>query len=233
MSDAVNRHSKARTAPSHKNFVAISHNNYSAVIYSVSRSAHASTEGGALVDGGSNGGIARSEMCIIEKYDNGRTVDIEGINHHRMCRIPLGAAGAVVRTQHGPAIAIVHNYALIGTGKTIHSVGQMEAFNHRVYDKSTRVGGKQSIHTFDGYILPLNIRMGLPYLSMRPFTDDEWDTLPQFHLTSEAEWDPTTLERESDDDEEWYDALSEETGIPVEGNLQSAGRVRETNYPVP
>jgi hypothetical protein len=149
MSDAVNRHSKARTNSSRKNFAAISHNNYSSVIYSVSRSAHASTEGDALVDGSTNGGIAGNEMRIIKKYDNGRTVDIEGIDRHRMCRIPLGAAGAVVRTQRGPAIAIVHNYALISTGKTIHSVGQMEAFNHRVYDKSTRVGGKQSIHTFD------------------------------------------------------------------------------------
>jgi hypothetical protein len=76
-------------------------------------------------------------MRVIEKYDNGRTVDIEGINQHCMYRIPLGTAGAVVNTQRGPVIAIANNYALIGAGKMIHSVGQLEAFNHRVYDKST------------------------------------------------------------------------------------------------
>jgi hypothetical protein len=38
--------------------------------------------------------------------------------------------------------------------------------------------------------------MGLPYLSMQPFTDEEWDTLPHIVLMSEVEWDPTTLERE-------------------------------------
>jgi hypothetical protein len=139
-----------------------------------------------------------------------------------MCRIPLGSAGAVVNTQRGPVIAIANNYALIGTGKTIHSVGQMEAFNHRVHYKSTRVGGKQSIHTFDGYILPLNIRMGLPYLSMRHFMDEEWDTLPHILLTSEDEWDPTTLDRELNDDDDWYNALLEEIAHRYpSGNLQA------------
>ena len=222
MSEAINRNSK-KPGSTRKTNVAISHVNYSSVLYSVSRSAHVSTTGGALVDGGSNGGLAGSEMRVIETYDNGRTVDIEGIDRHRMCRIPLGSAGAVVKTQLGPAIAIVHNYALIGTGKTIHSVGQIEAFNHRVYDKSTRVGGQQSIHTFDGYILPLNIRMGLPYLSMRPYTDEEWDTLPHIILTSEADWDPTTLDRELDDDEDWYDALSEEPDYPLKGIFNRRG----------
>jgi hypothetical protein len=33
-----------------------------------------------------------------------------------MCQIPLGSAGVVAKTQLGPAIAIVHNYTLIGQG---------------------------------------------------------------------------------------------------------------------
>jgi hypothetical protein len=89
MSDAVNRHSRNKGGSTRSTNVAISHVNSSSVLYSVSRSAHVSTKGGALVDGGSNGGLAGSEMRVIEKYDNGRTVDIEGIDRHRMCRIPL------------------------------------------------------------------------------------------------------------------------------------------------
>jgi hypothetical protein len=222
MSEAINRHSKGHNAV-RKTFVSISHHSRPPILYSVSRSAHVSTYSGALIDRGSNGGLAGSEMRVIETYDNGRTVDIEGIDRHCMCHIPLGTAGAVRKTQLGPAIAIAHNYALIGTGKTIHSVGQIEAFNHRVYDTSTRVGGQQSIHTADGYVLPLNIRTELPYLSMRPFTDDEWDTLPHIILTSEIDWDPTTLDRELDDDDEWFDALSDEVDYPLKGIFNLRG----------
>jgi hypothetical protein len=84
MSDAVNRHSKNKPVPLRKTKVAISHVNSSSVLYSVFRSAHVSTKGAALVDGGSNGGLAGSEMRVIDTHDNGHTVNIEGINRHRM-----------------------------------------------------------------------------------------------------------------------------------------------------
>jgi hypothetical protein len=127
-----------------------------------------------LINSSSNGGLAGKEMCVIKTYDNGHTVDIEGIDRHCMCQVPLGTAGAIVKTQLGLAIAIVHNYTLIGQGRTIHSVGQIEAYHHCMYNKSIKVGGLQSIHTVDGYILPLNIHMGLLYLSLRPFTDHSY-----------------------------------------------------------
>jgi hypothetical protein len=70
--------------------------------------------------------------------------------------------------------------------------------------------------------------MGLPYLSMRPFTDDEWDTLPHIILTSEIDWDPTTLARELDIDDEWFDALTDEIDYPLKGifNLQGEYKKR-------
>jgi hypothetical protein len=62
--------------------------------------------------------------------------------------------------------------------------------------------------------LPLNIRMALPYLSMGPYTDAEWDTLPHIVLTSERDWNHSILDRELDDDENWFDALNEEVEYP-------------------
>jgi hypothetical protein len=85
-----------------------------------------------------------------------------------------------------------------------------------VYDKSIKVGGLQSIHTFEGYILPLNICMGLLYLSMHPFTDEEWDLVPHIILTSEREWYPSYLD-ELDSNEKWFDTLSEEVEYPLKG----------------
>jgi hypothetical protein len=87
---------------------------------------------------------------------------------------------------------------------------------------SIKVGGLQLIHTFDGYILPLNICIGLLYLSMCPFTDEEWDSLPHIILMSEREWDPSSLDRELDNDEK-FDALMEEVEYPLKGIFNLRG----------
>jgi hypothetical protein len=147
---------------------------------------------------------------VHRKHANGRTMDIEAIVRQRMCRTPIGTAGAVVNTQPGSVI-----------GKTVHSVGQIEAFQHGVYDKPTRVGGKQSIPmvTSEADWYPTTLDKdewdSLPHIDLTsaagwyPTTldKDEWDNLHHFSLTSADNWDPNKLDRELDDD----DALTDET----------------------
>jgi hypothetical protein len=182
--------------------------NSHSVIYNIS--AHASKSCGALVDRGANGGIAGSDIRVINK--TGRTVDVQGIDNHRLNSIPIVTAGAVIKTQQGPVIGIFHQYAYTGKGKSIHSPAQMESFKIEVDDKSAKVtNGKQRISTPDGYTIPINIRSGLPYISMRPYTDAEWSTLPHVILTADTDWDPSIIDNEIDDDETWYDA---QTDIP-------------------
>lgn len=147
---------------------------------------------GTLIDRGANGGIVGQDMRVIEKST--RTVNVQGNDNHQLTNIPLVTAGAVVTSQKGDIIAIVHQYAYTGKGKSIHSSGQLEWFRQHVDDKSRRVGGKQTIITVDGYVLPLHVRDGLPYLDMRPYTDAEWETLPHVIMTSEDTWDPSVLD---------------------------------------
>ena len=78
-------------------------------------------------------------------------------------------------------------------------------------------GGLQRIQTNDGYVHPLDIKGGLPYISIRPYTDKEWETLPHVIWTSDEEWDPTVLDHTIKDDEEWYDATTD----MQEGIIQS------------
>ena len=59
-------------------------------------------------------------------------------------------------------------------------------------------GGRQRITTADGYIFPLSIRQGLPYLKMRAYTTDEYNTYPHVIMTSDKEWDPTLFDNEVD-----------------------------------
>jgi hypothetical protein len=112
--------------------------NTAAVIYNI-LSCHTAGKG-ALVDRGANGGIAGDDVRVIAK--TGRSVDIQGIDNHRINEIPIVTAGGVINTQKGPIIAIMHQYAYTSKGKSIHSCAQMEAYKQTVHDKSTKVGGK-------------------------------------------------------------------------------------------
>jgi len=119
-------------------------------------------------------------------------------------------AGGVIKTQHGPAIAILHQYAYTGQGKTIHFSGQLEWYKNDVNDKSIKVaGGLQCILTNDGYVIPISIRDGLPYVALHPFTDEEWDSLLHVILTGDADWDPSVLDLDLDENEAWFDAITD------------------------
>jgi hypothetical protein len=176
------------------------------IVYSVSASR--TKRPGALIDRGANGGVAGEDARIIQKLH--RTVDVQGIDNHQIVDIPIVIAGGVINTRRGPAIAILNQYAYIGKGRTIHSSGQLEWFGQDVNERSIKVAnGQQRILTLDGYAIPINIRNGLPYIAMRPYTDKEWDELPHVLFTSDSEWDPTVLDYDLDEDEQWFDALSD------------------------
>jgi len=70
-------------------------------------------------------------------------------------------------------------------------------------------GGLQHILINDGYVIPISIRDCLPYVALYLFTDEEWDTLPNVILTGEADWDPGVLDLDLDDNETWFDAISD------------------------
>jgi hypothetical protein len=175
-------------------------------VYSVSASR--TKRPGALIDRGANGGVAGEDVRVIHKLH--RTVDVQGIDNHQIVDIPIVIAGGVINTQKGPAIAILNQYAYVGKGKTIHSSGQLEWFGQDVNERSIKVNnGAQRILTLDGYAIPINIRNGLPYITMRPYTDKEWDNLPHVLFTADSEWDPRVLDHDLDEDEQWFDALTD------------------------
>ena len=213
LSSSMNNSNKIESTPNGKPYTEINIDgklyrqvNYSKIIYC--HSEVIAPRRGALVDRGANGGICGDDVRVISKTT--RNVDVQGIDNHQIVNIPIVTAGAVAITQRGPVIIIMNQYAHIGHGKTIHSSGQLEMFGNDVNDKSIRVkGGKQCIQTQDGYCIPLNIIAGLPYMSLRPYTDDEWEDLPHIVLTNDSDWDPSVLDNTIDNDETWFDAISD------------------------
>jgi hypothetical protein len=155
--------------------------------YRISVSAHKSSHTGrTLIDQGANGGIAGNDVRIIST--TGRTVNVTGIDNHQLCSIKIGTVGACADTQCGPAILIMYQYAIHQAHRTIHSCVQLEHFKNTVDDKSIKASGGQRLTTPDGYVIPIDIIGGLPYIKMRPYTDDEYDTLPHVILTSDIPW---------------------------------------------
>jgi transposase InsO family protein len=177
--------------------------------YSIANAKAAAKNTGALVDRGANGGLAGSDCRIIAKSPD-RFVNIEGIDRHQITNIPIVTCGAyTVSCNNGPVIVVFHQFAGMMRGPTILSSGQLEAHMNNVNDRSRRIDAQgQLITTNDGFKFPLHVRNGLPYLDLRPFTDLEWDSLPHVVMTSDVDWDPSTLDGEFplNGDEEFFDA---------------------------
>jgi hypothetical protein len=126
-----------------------------------------------LIDRGANGGVAGSDTRLIDK--SLCSVHIQGIDNHMFKDVSIGNVGAVVNTQRGEVIAIMHQYAYTGKGGTIHSSSQLEWCGNDVNDHSIKIdSGRQQLTTPDGYVIPIDFKRGLPYITMRPFTDEEF-----------------------------------------------------------
>jgi hypothetical protein len=95
----------------------------------------------ALIDRGANGGVAGSDTWLIDQSLH--SVHIQGIDDHMIKDVP-STVGAVVNTQRGEVIAIMHQYAYTGKGHTIHSSGQLKWCGNDVNDHSIKIeGGRQ------------------------------------------------------------------------------------------
>ena len=171
--------------------------------YSVGK--HASTiMDRALVDRGANGGICGEDMRVVEGCE--RFVDVSGLAGHRENKLRIVTAQTVINTHKGPVVAVFHQMALLGKGKSILSCIQMEHFGADINDKSLRLpNGKQRI-LMDGYQIPLDFHNGLPYLQCRPPTPDDLDTLPHVIMTSDVDWDPSSYDNVIEDMHHFYDA---------------------------
>ena len=158
----------------------------------------------ALVDRGANGCVCGDDMLVLEGSE--RFVDVSGLGGHRENQLRIVTAQALIETHKGNVIAIFHQTALLGKGKSILSCIQMEHYGADINDKPLRLqGGKQRI-VMDNYQIPLVFQNGLPYLMCRVPTPHEVASLPHLIMTSDIDWDPTTYDNVISDLQLFYDA---------------------------
>jgi len=179
---------------------------------------------GTLVDRGANGGTLGNDAKVIFKRN--KTVDITGIDNHEINALPMVDATAKTITDKGPVILILRNYAFHGVNRTLHSAGQIEWYQNKVYDTSMKIGGRQVIKTVDGYYIPINIIRGLPYIQMEPNTAEEFETLPHVILTQGGEWDPTVLDHILTDDDDWVSKVKREDDQEYDSPFDNRGEYK-------
>jgi hypothetical protein len=160
-----------------------------------------------LINQRANGGNPGIDTRVIERHPH-RMVDICGIDNHVITSIPIVTAGAVGRSQRG-----CHSYntpvrissAARKVDSFLMSIGIFCQQWQQQVDSHAR--GLQRIQTVDGYVFPLSIQDGLPYLGMRPYTDVEYKSTPHVILTSNVDWDPRLLDFDIDYNNNCYDAI--------------------------
>ena len=189
----------ATDAPEWETLDAMTHVRYQVSLH------HSHQSRGSLIDRGANGGILGNDANVILKHS--KCVNVTGIDNHELSALRMVDASARIDTQLGPVIVILRQYAYHGTGRTIHSAGQIEHYKNEVHDKSMKVGGKQCIRTLDGYVIPLDVINGLPYMKMCPNTKKEFEDLPHVVLTGGVDWNPKVLDNTITDKEGWYNTM--------------------------
>lgn len=190
------------------------------IVYSVNN--HSSRTGTPLVDRGANGGLSGNDVRTITKTT--RQVNVQGIDQHQVTDRTIVTSCGYTESQRGPIIVILNQQADMGSGQTILSSPQMEAFGIKVDDRSTKAGGTQSITTPDGFCIPLQFHNGLPHMALRPPTDRELanPNIPHVVLTSDADWDPTILDSTFDMDT-WKNSIPDYESDEGERPFDSVG----------
>ena len=202
------------------NATSVSYQDDNTVTYDISQNVRRAKKGD-LTDRGANGGVQGGNLRTINVIPN-TWVDLSGLDNHTLEKTGIGTVGGVTITQRGPVILIFHRYALLGRGRSIHSSIQLEAYGNQVDDRSISFGGQQCIETPEGYRIPLDITDGLPYFHTRPFTDDEFATLPHVIMTSDLPWRPASLNSTISDDPTWFERQPNEP-LPNEDNFNASG----------
>ena len=106
------------------------------------------------------------------------------MDNHQLTNIRIGTVGALAQSNWGNVILIFHEAAHVGRNQTILSAIQMEHFYNKVDDRATGAAGGQQITTADGHNFALSIVNGLPYIKMKPYTEEEYNSLPHVIMTS-------------------------------------------------
>ena len=66
-------------------------------------------------------------------------------------------------------------------------------------------------------------------MTIRPYTDQEWELLPHVIMSADTDWDPSILDYEQDEVEEWFNAMEDLPKLPPDPLFDEYGDYRHTH----
>jgi hypothetical protein len=91
---------------------------------------------------------------------------ISGLAENAVKDQQIFTAAACISTSRGVIVGVFHQYSHLGTGKTVHSANQISYFGVQTWEIPRIIAGQQRLPHPDGYVIPLSVRNGLPYMDM-------------------------------------------------------------------
>ena len=67
-------------------------------------------------------------------------------------------------------------------------------------------------------------------MAICPYTDTEWDSLPHVILTADMDWDPSVIDHELEDGENWFDAMQDLPDIKPNPLIDDAGDYKHLHH---
>jgi hypothetical protein len=183
----------------------------------------------------------------LDEHSFGK-VDIVGVGENLIPGILLCTAAGLIQTTSGPIISIMHNYAALGKGGSIHSPVQMKDFGiiidntPHTQKRFDREQGTQMVRIPTGnegqfFDIDLKINSGPAYFNMQPPTHEQLNDESILHvtLTSDMEWDPAKYDNQQDVvvvPEQYHPAQIHTLDISSEGDSKMMLALLDDLYPV-
>jgi hypothetical protein len=163
-----------------------------------------STTGGnySLLDHGSNGGLFGSDVHIL--HHTIQRVTITGIDNLEVGEYPFALEQDMVSLIVVQPYPLSINMHILVRVRPYNCQANLNHSNLQLTKDHAELEEINILQPQNGYFIPLNIIQGLPHFFCPP-TDQEIDDLPHILMTSDLDWDPSSLDNKIDTNyNSWY-----------------------------
>jgi len=155
-------------------------------------------------------GIPRNEDCLLTVELMAGLLDMIVVSLRWQCVMSMSKVLSLLEPQFLPTMRqviwlCISMLKLVRVTPSIHH-RRWNIMESTLMKNQSRSADSNDLPPMMATSSPINIWHGLPYIDMRPYTDQEWE-LPHVIITHEADWDPQVLDNELSTKQDWYDSL--------------------------
>ena len=145
-----------------------------------------------LIDRGANGGLAGSDMLVLQETTH--KITIVGINNHELPGLPVVTGAVVLQMSQGPVVVMFMNMHTLERGAQFMPPVNSNGFIPKWMCFPRLLVVHNTLSILEGYTIPISIDSGLVYIHpVHIPSDHDLQTFLHLFFTSPPQWDPTVL----------------------------------------